>query len=98
MAINEAAVPETPVDPLSWTPREKCRAAIWLLALAIIGGLAFYFHPWESDEARAMRLGTEQAMACFAATVITVAGEDMRPKQAKCDVATRNYNRFMNGR
>lgn len=83
-------------DPPKWSPREKWLGAVWLISVAVL--IALHFHPWESDEARAMRLSTEQATACFEAMVITVAGEDLRPKQAKCDVATRNYNRFMSGR
>ncbi len=87
MTADEAAAAPTPHNPL--------QVVLWLAGIAVAIALLVHFHPWESDLSRAERLRTKQAIVCFEAEN---SRGDAAAAQAKCDIATREFNRFMNGR
>lgn len=89
---DSPVAPITPDDPLKWTRREKWNAIAWLAMVAAIG-VVCYFQFRESDEAKMKRLQSDQLIACFEARSGTDADAN-----AKCALAQRKLNQFMNGR
>lgn len=80
-------LPPTPVEP----PKHPLRAIAWLVAAAVAVLLIVHFHPWESNADRANRLRIAMAVACLEAE------HDGPNAQGKCDVTTRDFNKFMAG-
>jgi len=92
-ADADSPISPTEVElPPKWSARQKWNYIAWLAVLGAIG-LVFYLNLRESDEAKIKRLQSDQTIACFEAN--NGGGADAA---AKCALAQRELNKFMNGR